>query len=75
MLVTLLPKIIQFTIYSDSEGPYKTIQEEIDDAEPGSCIKVAPGLYSDNLIIRWGGYFVDYSLPRKPNLRIEPKEK
>ena len=33
-------------------GPYKSIQEAIDSANPGSIIKVAPGLYADNLIIR-----------------------
>ena len=34
-------------------SPYKTIQEAVDAAEPGSVIKVAPGLYSDNLVIKW----------------------
>lgn len=44
-------------------GPYKSIQEAIDAAEPNCIIKVAPGLYSDNLMIT------------KPGLQIEPKEK
>lgn len=44
-------------------GPYKTIQDAIDAAEPGGVIKIAPGLYSDNIVIK------------KPNLKLEPKEK
>lgn len=44
-------------------GPYKTIQEAIDDADENCSIKVGVGLYSENLVIKKGG------------LRIEPKEK
>lgn len=50
--------------FIDSEsGPYKTIQEAIREAEPGSIIKIAPGLYSTNIVIDKNG------------LRLEPKEK
>ena len=52
------------TYIVDAEsGPYKSIQEAIDAAEPHSRIKLAAGLYSDNLVIS------------KPGLIIEPKEK
>lgn len=45
-------QFLTFQCILDAEsGPYKTIQEAIDAAEPGSVIKVAPGLYSDNLTI------------------------
>lgn len=48
----------------DSEsGPYKTIQEAIDKAEANTVIKIAPGLYSSNIVIN------------KPGLRLEPKDK
>ncbi|EGR29591.1 hypothetical protein IMG5_152750 [Ichthyophthirius multifiliis] len=45
------------------QGPYKTIQEAINEAQIGSIIKISPGLYSDNIYIN------------KPNLIIESKEK
>ena len=46
-------KIIFHINQKDPEtSPYKTIQEAVDAAEPGSVIKVAPGLYSDNLVIK-----------------------
>lgn len=49
-----LHKVLKATYIVDAEsGPYKTIQEAIGAAEPGSVIKVAPGLYSDNLIIKY----------------------
>lgn len=34
-------------------GPYKTIQEAINAANPGGVIKISPGLYSDNLVIEY----------------------
>ncbi|KAL4497849.1 hypothetical protein ABPG72_000604 [Tetrahymena utriculariae] len=59
-----LKKSIAHNFIVDSEsGPYKTIQEAIDAAEPGSTIKIAPGLYNDNIYIN------------KPDLTLEPKEK
>jgi len=36
--------------YIDSEnGPYKSIQEAIDASEINSVIKVAPGIYCENV--------------------------
>ena len=32
-------------------GPYKTIAEAIQAAEPGSVIKLAPGVYTENIVI------------------------
>lgn len=47
-----LHKVLKATYIVDAEsGPYKTIQEAVEAADQGSVIKVAPGLYSDNLII------------------------
>jgi len=61
---TALHKVLKNNWVVDPEnGPYKTIQDAIDAAEPGGVIKIAPGLYSDNLVIN------------KPNLKLEPKEK
>ena len=48
-------------ILDAESGPYKTIQEAIDAAEPGSVIKVAPGLYSDNLTITFLDLFQNLS--------------
>ena len=50
-------------IVDGKNGPYKTIQEAIDDAESNCVIKVGVGLYSENLVVNKGG------------LRLEPKEK
>jgi len=59
-----LHKVLKATYIVDAEsGPFKTIQEAIDAAEPGSVIKIAPGLYSTNILINKNG------------LRLEPKEK
>ena len=53
---------LTFPMILDAEsGPYKTIQEAIDAAEPGSVIKVAPGLYSDNLTITFLDLFQNLS--------------
>lgn len=53
-LIIVLNLITKYTIIKiDSEsGPYKTIQEAINAAEPGSTIKIAPGLYNDNIYIK-----------------------
>lgn len=44
-----------YFVRSDSldqeNGPYETIQEAIDHAEPGQVIKINTGLYSDNIVI------------------------
>ncbi|CAD8139625.1 unnamed protein product [Paramecium pentaurelia] len=59
-----LKGVLKQQLIVDSEsGPYKTIQEAIDRAEPNTVIKIAPGLYSSNIVIN------------KPGLRLEPKEK
>jgi hypothetical protein len=51
-------------ILVDTEvGPIKRITDAINKAEPGTHIRIAPGLYSENLVIR------------KPGLVFEPKEK
>ena len=42
----------EFVIIDSESGPYKTIQEAVEQAEPGSIIKIAPGLYSDNIYIK-----------------------
>eukprot|EP01017_Pseudomicrothorax_dubius_P037831 TRINITY_DN5597_c0_g1_i1.p1 TRINITY_DN5597_c0_g1~~TRINITY_DN5597_c0_g1_i1.p1 ORF type:complete len:544 (+),score=130.28 TRINITY_DN5597_c0_g1_i1:50-1681(+) len=52
------------TYIVDTEmGPYKSIKEALDVAEPGAVIKVAPGLYNENIVIR------------KNNIRLEPKDR
>lgn len=59
-----LHKVLKAPYIVDSEsGPYKTIQEAVQAAEPGSIIRIAPGLYSSNIRID------------KAGLRLEPKEK
>ncbi|CAK85226.1 unnamed protein product (macronuclear) [Paramecium tetraurelia] len=56
--------VLKQQLIVDSEsGPYKTIQEAIDKAEPNTVIKIAAGLYSSNILIN------------KPGLRLEPKDK
>lgn len=56
--------VLKQQLIVDSEsGPYKTIQEAIEHAEPNSVIRISPGLYSNNIVIN------------KPGLRLEPKEK
>lgn len=42
-----------FKLIDPDAGPYKTIQEAINAAEPGASIKIAPGLYTDNLVIEY----------------------
>jgi pectin methylesterase-like acyl-CoA thioesterase len=37
---------------SKMEGVFKTIQEAINNATPGTVIKISPGLYEESLIIR-----------------------
>ena len=50
-----LSKIIY--VVNQDTGPYRSIQSAINAAEPGSVIKIDPGLYQENLLIT------------KPNLR------
>ncbi|EGR30705.1 hypothetical protein IMG5_125070, partial [Ichthyophthirius multifiliis] len=45
------------------DGPIKTIQQAINEADAGCVIKISPGLYQENLKIN------------KPSIRLEPKEK
>ena len=45
------------------EGIYKTIQAAINDATPGSTIKISPGLYDESILIKTSG------------LILEPKER
>lgn len=35
-------------------GPYRSIQEAIDEASPGSLIKISEGLYDETLVIKYG---------------------
>lgn len=49
-------------VVDQEEGPYKTIQQAIDDAKPNSTIKISSGLYKENLVIT------------KSSLKIESKD-
>lgn len=47
-------------VVNQEQGPHKSIQAAINAAEPGSVIKIDPGLYQESIMID------------KPNLRLEP---
>ena len=46
-----MPLFMSLWWLDPENGPYKTIQEAIDAAEPGNVIKISPGLYNNGLVI------------------------
>jgi hypothetical protein len=44
-------KVIQFV--DMDKGPYKNIQDAIDDAKPGGIIKIGTGFYNKSLKIKY----------------------
>eukprot|EP00347_Sterkiella_histriomuscorum_P014217 403361723 len=47
--------IVEKEATAGQQGLYKTIQKAVDDAEPGSIIKIQPGLYEESVIVEKPG--------------------
>lgn len=64
------------------EGIYSSIQQAINEATPGTIIRLSPGLYEESLLIRYehissptpSKYELIF-LCRTPGLMLEPKER
>lgn len=59
----MIRSITYYSALDQKKGPFKSIAEALEVANPGNVIKISPGVYTENIVIS------------KPNLRFEPNER